>query len=109
MIQGRDMADTVGSLIDKLFTADMKMWNNQEILYEIRRMTFEEFKAKYYESGDEGLQNLWKCLKLVCDLNVQRSQLIDEVDEKIIEIVGDAVAGEDLDNGKHIQRKHKTY
>ena len=30
-------------------------------------------------------------------------------DEKIIEIVSDAVSGEDLDSGKHIQRKHKTY
>ena len=40
---------------------------------------------------------------------IQRNQLIDEVDEKIIEIVGEAVSGEDLDGGKFIQRKHKTY
>ena len=41
------MADTLGSLVDKLTTIDLKMWNNQEMLYEIRRMTFEEYKIKY--------------------------------------------------------------
>jgi hypothetical protein len=102
------MADTLGGLIDKLFTADMKMWDNQEILYEIRRMTFDEFREKYWNSED-GAERLWECLKKVCDLNVQRSQLIDEVDEKIIEIVQAAVSGEELDGGKFVQRKHKTY
>jgi len=102
------MADTLGGLIDKLFTADMKMWNNQEVLYEIRRMTFDEFKERYWKD-EKGAENLWAVLKKVCDLNVQRSQLIDEIDEKVIEIIGDALSGEDLDAGKHIQRKHKTY
>jgi len=102
------MADTLGSLVDKLTTVDLKMWNNQEMLYEIRRMSFEEYKAKYFESED-GAQKLWECLKRACDLNIQRNQLIDEVDEKIIEIVKDAVNGEELDSGKFIQRKHKTY
>lgn len=102
------MADTLGSLVDKLTTVDLKMWNNQEMLYEIRRMTFEQYKAKYFESED-GAQKLWECLKRACDLNIQRNQLIDEVDEKIIEIVKDAVKGQDLDSGKFIQRKHKTY
>ena len=102
------MADTLGSLIDKLCTIDLKMWNNQEILYEIRRMSFDEYKEKYF-SSEEGAQELWVCLKKVCDLNVQRNQLIDEVDEKVVEIVEAATSGEDLDNGKFIQRKHKTY
>jgi len=102
------MADTLGSLVDKLTTVDLKMWNNQEMLYEIRRMTFEEYKAKYFESED-GAQKLWECLKRACDLNIQRNQLIDEVDEKIVEIIKDAVNGEELDSGKFIQRKHKTY
>ena len=30
------MADTLGSLIDKMITVDLKMWNNQELLYKIR-------------------------------------------------------------------------
>tara|TARA_R110000824_G_scaffold47584_1_gene135328 strand:- start:419 stop:727 length:309 start_codon:yes stop_codon:yes gene_type:complete len=102
------MADTLGSLIDKLVTADLKMWDNQEILYEIRRMTFDEFKDKYW-TNEEGAEALWECLKKACDINVQRNQLIDEVDEKIVEIVSAKNAGDDLDAGKFIQRKHKTY
>lgn len=102
------MADTLGSLIDKLVTIDMKMWTNQELLYDIRRMTFEEYKTKYF-SSEEGAMELWKCLQKSCDLNVQRNQLIDEVDEKVVEIVKASESGEDLDAGKFIQRKHKTY
>lgn len=102
------MADTLGGLIDKLFTIDTKMWNNQEMIYEIRRMTFDEYKNKYF-NNNEGAEKLWNCLKKACDLNVQRNQLIDEIDEKIIEIVRAATNGENLDEGKFIQRKHKTY
>ena len=40
------MADTLGGLIDKLITIDMKLWNNQEFLYEVRRMSFEDFEKK---------------------------------------------------------------
>tara|TARA_S200000501_G_C20849726_1_gene755189 strand:- start:2109 stop:2417 length:309 start_codon:yes stop_codon:yes gene_type:complete len=102
------MADTLGSLIDKLFTIDMKMWNNQEFLYEARRMSFEEFEKKY-TSSKEAKESLYKSIKKCCDLNVQRNQLIDEIDEKVIEMTSSAAAGEDLDNGTYIQRKHKTY
>lgn len=102
------MADTLGGIIDKLLTADLKMWNNQEILYEIRRMSFEEYKEKYF-NDEEGAKNLWSCLKKACDLNVQRNQLIDEVDSKVIEMIKASSSGEDLDDGKFIQRKHKTY
>lgn len=102
------MADTLGSLVDKLTTVDLKMWNNQELLYEIRRMSFDDFKNKYFHD-EEGAEKLWECLKKACDLNVQRNQLIDEVDEKVVEIVFAATNGEDLDSGKYIQRSHKTY
>jgi hypothetical protein len=102
------MADTLGGLIDKLFTADSKMWNNQELLYEIRRMTFDEYKQKYFNNED-GAQKLWECLKKACDLNIQRNQLIDEIDEKIIEMIKSNKNGDNLDSGKFIQRKHKTY
>ncbi len=102
------MADTLGSLIDKLFTIDTKMWNNQEILYEIRRMGYNQFETRFLESS-EGKSELFESLQKCCDLNVQRNQLIDEIDEKIIEIVQAATSGEDLDDGKFIQRKHKTY
>lgn len=102
------MADTLGGLIDKLITIDMKMWNNQELLYEIRRMTFDEYKEKYFTT-EQGAEDLWKCLQKSCDLNVQRNQLIDEVDQKVIEIVESKFNNENLDDGKFIQRKHKTY
>lgn len=102
------MADTLGSLIDKLCTVDLKMWDNQNVLYEMRRMTFDEFKEKYWQD-EQGAEKLWAILKKACDLNVQRNQLIDEVDAKVVEIARDAASGEDLDAGKHIQRKHKTY
>ena len=102
------MADTLGGLIDKLFTADSKMWNNQELLYEIRRMSYNDYKQKYFHN-EAGAKNLWECLKKACDLNVQRNQLIDEIDEKVIEIVKCSTNGGELDDGKFIQRKHKTY
>ena len=73
------MSDTLGGLIDKLNTSDLKMWNNQEILYEIRRMSFDEYKEKYFKT-EEGAELLWISLKKACDLNIQRNQLIDEID-----------------------------
>jgi len=100
--------DTLGSLVDKLCTVDLKMWNNQELLYDLRRMSFEEYKAAYFED-EAGAQSLWESLKKACDLNVQRNQLIDEVDQKIVQLVEAALRGESLDNGSFIQRKHKTY
>lgn len=102
------MSDTLGNIVDKLVTVDMKMWNNQELLYEIRRMTFDEYHKKYFETQD-GSKKLWEILKKACDLNVQRNQLINEVDEKIIEIINTKLSGEELDNGKFLQRSHKTY
>lgn len=102
------MADTLGNIVDKLITVDMKMWHNQELLYEIRRMTFEEYKQKYF-SDEEGALLLWSSLVKSCDLNVQRNQLINEVDMKIIEIINAKFSGEDLDNGSFLQRSHKTY
>ena len=68
------MSDTLGSLIDKLCTVDLKMWNNQELLYNIRRMDLGEFIMKYYDLVN--LRELYKILTKACDLNVQRNQLI---------------------------------
>jgi hypothetical protein len=102
------MADTFGGIIDKLITADLKMWNNQELLYEIRKMTFDEYKNKYF-SNEKGAEKLWKTLKKATDLNIQRNELIDELDERLIQLLIDTRNGKNLDNGKNIQRKHKTY
>lgn len=102
------MADTLGGLVDKLVTIDMKMWNNQEFLYEVRRLSFEEFQEKHTET-EQKRADLFDSIKKCCDLNVQRNQLIDEIDEKIVEMFRALQAGGDLDDGKFIQRKHKTY
>lgn len=102
------MADSLGSLIDKMITIDMKMWNNQEILYKIRKMSFEEYKQEYFLSED-GAIKLWEVLKKACDLNVQRNQIINEVDQKIIDMLEHFHSGKELDNGSFIQRSHKTY
>lgn len=73
--------ETPGTLTDKLITVDLKMWNNQEALYEIRRMSFEQFHQKY-----QGNEELYNILKKACDLNVQRNNLMHELDEKFIEM-----------------------
>jgi hypothetical protein len=101
------MADTIGSLIDKLATVNQKMFLVQEELYVIRKMTFEEFKASF--SSDEGLQKLYSAFKRATDLNVQRQAMILEVDKKIAEVMAAAVKGDDLNNGSFIQDQHKTY
>lgn len=97
------MADTLGSLIDKLFTVDMKMWVNQEFLYEVRRISFEDFQKKFIDD-EEKQKTLFESLKKCCDLNYQRSQLIDEIDQTIVGAINGDISAEDL-----IQLKHKTY
>ena len=101
--------DTVGSLVDKLATCNQKLFISQEVLYEIRRMkNFEEFQAKYLNSEDTQ-RRLWEMLQKTCDLNLQRSALVTEVDQKIVDMIQTAIAGKDLDNGAFIQRPAKTY
>ena len=100
------MADTIGSLIDKLTTVDLKLWNSQEILYEIRRMTFEEYKKKYFES-ENGAKEMWEMLKKTTDLNYQRTQLVHEIDKTIINAIITVTNGDDF--SKYIQDPHKTY
>ena len=102
------MSDTVGSLVDKLFTIDSKMWDNQELLYKIRKMSFEKFKKRFFTSESD-VKKLWQWLKKACDLNLQRSQLIDEIDEKIIEIVNARFLDKGFSSEKYLQPKHKTY
>ena len=95
------MADTLGGVIDKLLTADLKM-SNQKVLGEVVDMNFEDFKKKF--SNEEDLKELWSSLKKCSDLSSQKDQLINEIDEKIREMIDAAKSGKDLDNGKYIQR-----
>jgi hypothetical protein len=100
------MADTVGSLVDKLSIVNLKMWWNQEGLYEIRRMDEGEFVAKY----GEDLAQVHKIIKICCDMNVLRSQLIDEIDDrlaKIAETMG--LSPEDIRSLRLVAPSHKSY
>jgi hypothetical protein len=97
------MADTIGSLVDKLCTVDLKMWNNQEILYEIRKMTFKEFQEKYLTT-EEMQKTFYETIHKCCDLNYQRNCLIDEIDQLMVQIAKGEANPDNL-----IQLKHKTY
>lgn len=101
------MADTIGSLIDKLATVNQKMFLAQEELYVVRKMSFEEFKSAY--GTEDGMKKLFNAFQKSMDLNVQRQAMILEVDKKVAEVVSAAVKGDDLDNGTFIQNQHKTY
>ncbi len=87
------MSDTVVGLNDKLITLDMKMWNNQEFLYEARRMSFEEFQESFTQSDDKQ-KDLYESIKKCCDLNFQRNQLNDEIDVTLSEIEEALAEGE---------------
>jgi hypothetical protein len=76
-----DENDTVGNLINKLSISTIKMWDNQDILYKIRFMNTKDFENEYKNNMPE----LHQILKRCCDLNVQRSKLIDEIDRKIFD------------------------
>lgn len=102
------MSDTVGSLIDKLFTVDSKMWCNQEMLHEIRRQGFEWFRNRFLKD-DASNRELYEMLLKVCDLNLQRQLLITEIDERIVKIVEAGMAGKDLHTPNFIVNSHKTY
>ena len=98
------MAETLGSIVDKLITVDLKMWHNQELLYEIRRMTFEQFEETFCEDS-ESLQRLFNSLKKACYLNVQRNDLIAELDTFVVGMLAD----KEINPDKYIKHQHKTY
>ena len=95
------MSETIGSLVDKLSIVNLKMFFAQDVLYEIRRLSLEQFKEKY--QSDEGIKQLYDIFQKSCNLNFQRNVLIDDIDKKIVEIV----KSNNLE--KYIQPKWKTY
>jgi len=94
------MADSIGSLADKLATVNFKMAYNQEVLYKTRRQTQEEFVKTWQDQ----LPQLHEVLKRCTDLNVQRSRLVDEIDKKLAAIVKGELNPSDL-----VNNQHKTY
>ena len=93
--------DTVGGLIDKLFTVDQKMWVTQDSFYQLRKLSEEEFLEVYKDP--KKLKEIYALFKKGIDLNLQRNVIIDEIDSLLIEMTGVE------DNGKYLQRKNKTY
>lgn len=99
--------DSAGSLVDKISILNNKLWFKQDLLYKIRKMSEEEFLTEY--STKEKMIELFHVFKDATDLNFQRSALVNELDEKLIELVTAAVNGEDLNQPKFIARAHKSY
>jgi len=95
--------DTLGSLVDKLATVNNKMFDAQGVLYLIRKMKFQEFVDEF--SGEHGMKILWQQFQKAMDLNLQRNQLILEIDRKVVEML--KMPPESLDT--YIQDQHKTY
>lgn len=102
------MSDTLGGLIDKLITVDMKLWNSQDIVYKIRKMDWDTFRERC-DNDEVFLHEFYNELHKATDLNLQRNNLITEIDLKLIEIVTSSLEGKELDNGKFIQRPNKLY
>jgi transcriptional regulator with GAF, ATPase, and Fis domain len=94
------MADSIGSLADKLATVNFKMAYNQELLYSVRKMSPEDFETKW--KGD--MRELHNVLKRCTDLNVQRSRLVDEIDKKLAAMFKGELNPSDL-----VNPQHKTY
>ena len=90
--------DTVGNLIDKLITVDLKLWHNQEELYKIRKMDNDEFSKEYSSKMPE----LHSMLKRCCDLNLQRAKLMDEIDKFLLSSIREMK--EDI-----VREQHKIY
>lgn len=100
--------DTLGSLIDKLCTVDLKMWNAQEGLYKIRHMTFGEFQI--YLQNLDNVEEIYNVFKKACDLNYQRNCLIDEIDQLFVSVLYKVLKDNvDIANIPLVQLKHKTY
>ena len=93
--------DTIGGLIDKLFTVDMKMWVTQDSFYSLRKLSEEEFLKTYKDP--EKLKEHYGLYKKRIDLNLQRNVLIDEIDSTLLEMTGAP------NDGRFLQAKHKTY
>lgn len=99
------MADTLGSLVDKLATVNNKLFVLQDEMYRIRKMTLEEFRGEF--ANDAGLERLFKSIHGLCNLNYQRSQLVTEFDSKLSSIIYNATGHNITD--ECVIDQHKTY
>jgi len=74
---------TIGYTIDRLIQADIEMWDLQDWLYFVRKLSLEEFKVAYF-IDEQAVELFWSTFKTTCDTNLKRNDLIDKVDEEIL-------------------------
>jgi len=70
------VSDTLGNLVDKLSIVNIKVWNAQDFVFKVSRMTKEDFaKYSHEEIQDEIRKLAW--------LNLDRNKLMTEIDEHL--------------------------
>ena len=74
------VAETLGSLVDQLFTTDHKLWESQDELYAYDRMTPEEFASV-------PASQVHRTIKRVAQLNLLRNELMTSIDSCLAEAV----------------------
>lgn len=99
--------ESPGSLVDKISVINKKIYEKQDILYKIRKMNQEQFLSEY--STKEKLIELFCVFQSATDLNYQRSVLVTELDQKLIDLVRAGLRGEDLEQPAFIAKAHKSY
>lgn len=97
----REDMDTLGNLVDKLAIVTTRMWHAQDDLYRYRRMTKDEWREEFKDDPDRVRHTLVRA----CELNLQRNQLMDEIDQ----LVSSMATMSDEERAKLVQRKHKMY
>lgn len=97
----REEMDTLGNLMDKLSIVTVRMWHAQDDLYRYRRMSKEEWQNEFKDDPDRVRHTLVRA----CELNLQRNQLMDEIDQ----MFRDVLEMDEEDRKKLVQRKHKAY
>jgi len=96
--------ETIGQIVDKLSIVNLKTWNAQDVIYKLRHMSWEEFQEHF--RSEEGCREVYDMIKKSCDLNYQRSQLVTELDEKLVQLVKSVIDGTAQN---FVQNQHKTY
>jgi hypothetical protein len=98
----------LGEAIDKLYTHNLKLFNNVDEWYKIKNMSKEEFYAKY--NGEAGLEELRLFMIKSLDLNILRNSSMNEVDQVVLEMIAHYTGRSfhELDDGKFLKRAHKT-
>lgn len=97
----REEMDTLGNLVDKLAIVTVRMWHAQDDLYRYRRMSTEEWQAEFAGDPDRVRHTLVRA----CELNLQRNQLMDEIDKLHLE----SLSMDEEEKQKLSAPKHKQY